>query len=854
MAAVASPPIDAQPQENGNAHPTPPEQELPSLSKSNASVVPAPAHTTPADPSCSAAVQQNSLADRDATSTDLDSAPAKPDVPSSIPSPPHEIAATAAVPPSSDHVPETPNVDPSTEVVQSHDSAVDDAGGAVLNESLAPPVEPQMNGDSVHATQPETVPSDDVAAESHQDDAGVVDTSMAEAPQQLPDETDTEQAAPASNDEPGIINPDPSTGDSSLSTKIPRERDEDNDVEEPAAKRTKTDESAQESIAPAANISVDTSQALPSATSEALVTPATPGLASSASTKEDWGEMTDTQQKRLIEGMRNLKKGKHASLFSKPVDPVALNLPTYYDLIKEPMDLSTMETKLKNRDYPSVVDYVADFDTMVNNAIRFNGQAHPVAQSGMMIRSQLEAQLRKLPKPGDPAPEPSKPKRTSLPGPTRELQRRESRQSLGAVAQSPSTAFAPDANGVPLVRRDSNVADRPKRKIQRPAPRDLQYPKPQKKKFKAELTFAGEVLAEMERPRYKDVCAAPFLTPVDPVALGIPNYHQIIKKPMDVSTIRQKYHEQQYENLKEFENDFRLMFKNCYKFNPEGHPVNAMGHQYEQIFDEQMAKKNDRVKALAPPSARDSPDDDDEDGEEEEEESEDDEEAQRQKQIAALNEQLKLLQAQTQSLMGQSTTKAAKPTKDKKAKAAKPESSKKKKSSNVGVAPPQKEKKSKSKSKPKNKPLTQKDKEEIASRIFELPTDEINVIADKIKKAMRDRGEVVADESEMEFNIDDIPDDILHEILKKLRNIDSRVAKNGGLKDEDDDYDAKPDASGSYAPKGKRNRPMSRTDTANQMAAIQQQIDSFNGGNAGSPPGKMESSDDDESGSESEEE
>ena len=689
----------------------------------------------------------------------------------------------------------------------------------------------------------------------------------------VPDEpTAAQEESTAPSDEPTITTPlptmpanaadEPNSSDMGsiaevdvAPTKIAHERDEDVDTEEPAAKRVKTDEGTQEEHGPAAIITQTMESAPePEPTSAIMATPVEPQvpqtLPSSTKTRQEWGDMTEVQHKRLLEGMRNLKKGKHASLFSKPVDPVQMKLPTYFDVIKEPMDLSSMESKLKNREYPSVADYVGDFDRMVNNAIRFNGQQHPVAQSGMMIRSQFEAQLRKLPKPGEPVPEPpSKPKRASFPGPTREHERRQSRQSLGNTAASPNTSFAPDANGVPLARRDS-MADRPKRKIQRPAPREIQYPKAQKKKYKAELQFANEVLTELERGRYH-AFAAPFANPVDPVALGIPNYHQIIKKPMDVSTIRQKLNEQQYENLKEFEVDFRLMFKNCYKFNPDGHPVNNLGKQYEQLFDEQMAKKNERVKALAPPSERESPEEEDEDEEDEESEEEDDAQAEQQKQLAQLNAQLKALTDQAAKLMAQKAPKVAKGPKDKKGKGSKLDSTKKKKLSGVGAAPVLKKEKSKPKTKAKVKPLTQKDKEEIAARIFELPTDEISAIADKIKKAMRARGDPVPDDSEMEFNIDDIPDEILHDILKRLRSLDGRRT---AAKDADDDFDNKADTGGTYAPKSKRNRPMSRTDTANQMAALQQQIDSFNGGNAGSPPAKMESSDDDESGSESEEE
>jgi hypothetical protein len=58
--------------------------------------------------------------------------------------------------------------------------------------------------------------------------------------------------------------------------------------------------------------------------------------------------------------------------FLHPVDPVALNLPTYFDIIKNPMDLSTMKAKLKKGEYMSPEDYKADMILMFENAIEFN--------------------------------------------------------------------------------------------------------------------------------------------------------------------------------------------------------------------------------------------------------------------------------------------------------------------------------------------------------------------------------------------------------------------------------------------------------------------------------------------------
>lgn len=47
--------------------------------------------------------------------------------------------------------------------------------------------------------------------------------------------------------------------------------------------------------------------------------------------------------KKIID---KLWKTKDSKLFHKPVDTVALKIPEYFDVIKHPMDFSTVKTKL----------------------------------------------------------------------------------------------------------------------------------------------------------------------------------------------------------------------------------------------------------------------------------------------------------------------------------------------------------------------------------------------------------------------------------------------------------------------------------------------------------------------------
>jgi bromodomain-containing protein 3 len=51
----------------------------------------------------------------------------------------------------------------------------------------------------------------------------------------------------------------------------------------------------------------------------------------------------DKAARRIV---NSLCKFQHAWIFLEPVDPVKLNIPDYFDIVKEPMDLGTIKQKL----------------------------------------------------------------------------------------------------------------------------------------------------------------------------------------------------------------------------------------------------------------------------------------------------------------------------------------------------------------------------------------------------------------------------------------------------------------------------------------------------------------------------
>ncbi|XP_044018384.1 histone acetyltransferase p300-like [Aphidius gifuensis] len=64
--------------------------------------------------------------------------------------------------------------------------------------------------------------------------------------------------------------------------------------------------------------------------------------------------------------------------FRQPVDPHALCIPDYFDIVKKPMDLSTIKKKLDAGEYRAPLDYCHDVWLMFDNAWLYNNKTSSV--------------------------------------------------------------------------------------------------------------------------------------------------------------------------------------------------------------------------------------------------------------------------------------------------------------------------------------------------------------------------------------------------------------------------------------------------------------------------------------------
>ncbi|XP_060762899.1 bromodomain-containing protein 3b isoform X7 [Neoarius graeffei] len=113
-----------------------------------------------------------------------------------------------------------------------------------------------------------------------------------------------------------------------------------------------------------------------------------------------------------------------------------------------------------------------------------------------------------------------------------------------------------------------------------------------KSKLSDHLKYCDTILKEMLSKKHA-AYAWPFYKPVDAEALELHDYHEIIKQPMDLSTVKKKMDSREYQDAQSFAADVRLMFSNCYKYNPPDHEVVAMARKLQDVFEMRFAKMPD---------------------------------------------------------------------------------------------------------------------------------------------------------------------------------------------------------------------------------------------------------------------
>uniref|UniRef100_A0A1B6EN04 Bromo domain-containing protein n=2 Tax=Cuerna arida TaxID=1464854 RepID=A0A1B6EN04_9HEMI len=188
-----------------------------------------------------------------------------------------------------------------------------------------------------------------------------------------------------------------------------------------------------------------------------------------------------------------------------------------------------------------------------------------------------------------------------------------------------------------------------------------------KPKLSEALKACNDILKELFSKKHSGY-AWPFYKPVDAEWLGLHDYHEIVKKPMDLGTVKTKMDNREYRTALEFASDVRLIFTNCYKYNPPDHDVVKMGKTLQDVFEMRFAKIPDEplIASGVPTTVGVEKTSSSSSGSSSGSSSEsDDSEDERARKLLLLQEQLKAMQEQMRKLVEESSSKKKKKSKHK---------------------------------------------------------------------------------------------------------------------------------------------------------------------------------------------
>ncbi|XP_054458737.1 bromodomain testis-specific protein isoform X2 [Anoplopoma fimbria] len=317
--------------------------------------------------------------------------------------------------------------------------------------------------------------------------------------------------------------------------------------------------------------------------------------------------------------------------FRQPVDAISLGLPDYYTIITKPMDLSTIKKRLQNKYYWQALQCIQDFNTMFTNCYVYNRPGDDIVFMAQTLEKLFLQKVSTMPKDecditAITTKDPMKGRKTNA-GPIkqRSLVSEVVLQQTVTVIPPDMSQFIPptqlsqiDATNIQIKKGFKRNADimtsttsvitsgdvslaedqsapctlfsrRGSGRPIKPPKKDLPAFEGKKTRLSEQLRCCNDILKEMLSKRHY-AYSWPFYTPVDAVAFGLHDYHDVIKQPMDLSTIRRKMDQREYANAKEFAADVRLMFSNCYKYNPPTHEVVNMARKLQEVFEARYLK------------------------------------------------------------------------------------------------------------------------------------------------------------------------------------------------------------------------------------------------------------------------
>ncbi|XP_070780381.1 bromodomain-containing protein 3-like [Enoplosus armatus] len=317
--------------------------------------------------------------------------------------------------------------------------------------------------------------------------------------------------------------------------------------------------------------------------------------------------------------IKSLWRHQFAWPFHQPVDAVVLGLSDYHTIITSPMDLGTIKKRLENNYYWCASECMQDFNIMFTNCYIYNKPTDDIVLMALALEKVFLQKVAHMPQ-GEveifPHAAKGKGKKSSSPG----VQNGTVTTCSSATTPTSQPSLSCSPSGSSSMPKKSSQTTTKKKGLKRkedtfslsdsseskrsrgsagratisPTKKDfeeseLPHPESDQGGLSEQLKYCYDILKEMLSKKHA-AYAWPFYKPVDAEALQLHDYHDIIKYPMDLSTVEKKVDGGEYQDAQGFAADVRLIFSNCYKYNPPHHDVVTKARKLQGVFEKRFAK------------------------------------------------------------------------------------------------------------------------------------------------------------------------------------------------------------------------------------------------------------------------
>lgn len=256
------------------------------------------------------------------------------------------------------------------------------------------------------------------------------------------------------------------------------------------------------------------------------------------------------------------------------------SLPDYYEVIKEPVALSTLKFKHQNRQYSSFADFVRDCALIPHNAQTYNRPEAGAYQDALVIKGVMETEFQQLAEDGViPKDDAILPDLGEIPPASpRPVEEDEDEEDEDDEDEEDEEGDDSDEDGAKrkrrrgprslaaITKRDATLKDDsqkggdsdPRKRRGRPPRVDT----PMEARIKAVLKGIRKHKNEMGQIMIHQFEKLPDKT-------TMPEYYQEIKEPIAIEIIKRKQKRKKYQSVDHFMRDVNTMFNNAKSYNQD---------------------------------------------------------------------------------------------------------------------------------------------------------------------------------------------------------------------------------------------------------------------------------------------